>query len=358
MSNCFSQELELTSSYLNEKRVVNIRLPDGYECSKATYPVIIVFDGELLSDYVTSLFKYNYDVYPPSIIVGVHQIKRDEELVSIEGKEDKNVNFSNFVNEELLSYIEKNYRTNVMYTLIGHSFGGVFTLNTLFKNKKIKYGIAISPTIWGIHKKSVWSEIEKQKQVNKQLFLGYGENENKGLKKGVKELSTFLEKDAGVKLKMKQFLEEDHNSSILIGIRKGLGFLYQNWEANLPENLWTKIEEEKKPDYFYDYFDTLSKKNGKQLIPSEEDYNTLGYYFLEEKQYSKAISVFEKNTLLYPCSSNVYDSLAEAYLTEGDKKKALKYYKKALKTEQKNDKSPYLIEGFQKQISSLKKELK
>jgi tetratricopeptide (TPR) repeat protein len=58
--------------------------------------------------------------------------------------------------------------------------------------------------------------------------------------------------------------------------------------------------------------------------------NRIGYKLLNEKKYAEAIQVFEYNVELYPKEWNVYDSLGEAYLKSGDKKKAIKYYRKTL----------------------------
>ena len=58
--------------------------------------------------------------------------------------------------------------------------------------------------------------------------------------------------------------------------------------------------------------------------------NRLGYALLEEGQNQDAIEVFRLNTELYPDEANPWDSLAEAYFKAGDKKMALKYYRKAL----------------------------
>ncbi len=51
----------------------------------------------------------------------------------------------------------------------------------------------------------------------------------------------------------------------------------------------------------------------------------------------KAIQVFEMNSRLYPESFNTWDSLAEAYMKKGNNKKAIKYYKKSLALNSKND---------------------
>lgn len=59
--------------------------------------------------------------------------------------------------------------------------------------------------------------------------------------------------------------------------------------------------------------------------------NTLGYRLLGDKKVNEAIEIFKLNTLTYPTSANVWDSLAEAYLTSGNKEQAVANYERALK---------------------------
>jgi Flp pilus assembly protein TadD len=58
--------------------------------------------------------------------------------------------------------------------------------------------------------------------------------------------------------------------------------------------------------------------------------NTAGYGLLREKQYANAITVFQRNVELHPTSSNVYDSLGEAYMNAGDTALAIRNYERAL----------------------------
>jgi Flp pilus assembly protein TadD len=58
--------------------------------------------------------------------------------------------------------------------------------------------------------------------------------------------------------------------------------------------------------------------------------NNLGYRLMREKKYAEAISVFRINVELYPQSWNVYDSLAEGYMLNGDKELAIQNYEKSL----------------------------
>jgi len=69
---------------------------------------------------------------------------------------------------------------------------------------------------------------------------------------------------------------------------------------------------------------------------SESGLNFLGYQLLEAKKLNEAIEIFKLNVENFPQSSNGYDSLAEAYMKNGDKELAIKNYKKSLELDPKN----------------------
>jgi len=63
---------------------------------------------------------------------------------------------------------------------------------------------------------------------------------------------------------------------------------------------------------------------------SETLMNQLGYRLLSLKKVSDAIAVFLQNTEDCPKSGNTWDSLAEAYMNNGDKGRAIQDYQKSL----------------------------
>jgi tetratricopeptide (TPR) repeat protein len=74
----------------------------------------------------------------------------------------------------------------------------------------------------------------------------------------------------------------------------------------------------------------IKKEKPDNAAVSEERLNGLGYGFLRAKKLPEAIAYFKLNAELYPKSFNVYDSLAEAYMANGDKELAIANYKKSL----------------------------
>ncbi|WP_350293948.1 serine hydrolase [uncultured Croceitalea sp.] len=84
-------------------------------------------------------------------------------------------------------------------------------------------------------------------------------------------------------------------------------------------------------------YNKLKSEDSDSYDFSEKHLNRLGYDLLELKQVSDAIEIFKLNVLNYPESSNVYDSLGEAYLLANQKEKALKNYQKALSLNSENE---------------------
>lgn len=164
---------ELYSEVLNERRVLNIYLPEGYDSNK-TYPVIYLLDGGADEDFIhiAGIVQYNnfpwIDRVPQSILVGIantdrkrdftypSRSARDKELCPTGGGSAK---FMDFIEQEVQPFIKGNYAANNETTLIGQSLGGLLATEILFTRPMMfdKY-IIISPSLWwddgGLLKKS------------------------------------------------------------------------------------------------------------------------------------------------------------------------------------------------------------
>jgi tetratricopeptide (TPR) repeat protein len=71
-------------------------------------------------------------------------------------------------------------------------------------------------------------------------------------------------------------------------------------------------------------------------VNMESSLNNPGYQLMAAKQLDKAIEIFKLNTEAHPKSSNVYDSLGEAYMNKGLKDLAIKNYEKSLELDPSN----------------------
>jgi predicted alpha/beta superfamily hydrolase len=160
------------STILNETRVINIYLPEGYSPDSATrYPVIYLLDGGADEDFVhvVGLVKYNttpwINRFPPSIVVGIASVKRQRDFtfavsnldflaragfkksqIPVYGGSEK---FISFLEKELQPFIEKRYRTSASKTIIGESLGGLLATEILLKKPALfTTYIILDPSLW------------------------------------------------------------------------------------------------------------------------------------------------------------------------------------------------------------------
>jgi len=77
---------------------------------------------------------------------------------------------------------------------------------------------------------------------------------------------------------------------------------------------------------------------------SESELNSLGYQLLGIKNIKAAIEIFKLNVEAHPESFNVYDSLGEAYMINGDDKLAIESYKKSLELNPQNINAEQMLE--------------
>lgn len=101
-------------------------------------------------------------------------------------------------------------------------------------------------------------------------------------------------------------------------------------------------------DKALDAYKVIKEKDSLDSTINENNLNTLGYKKLREKKYENAIDIFKINVALYPESSNVYDSLADAFMKSGDTIQAIKNYKRSLEFDSGNARAKRNIKRLEK----------
>lgn len=156
---------EIDSKILNEKRILNIYLPEGYNTNDTIkYSVVYLLDGSADEDFIhiVGLYQFNnfswIDRVPKSIIVGIANINRSRDFsyeTTIDADKKRNPTsghsdkFMAFIETELQPFIQKKFKTDNNKTIIGQSMAGLFVTEILFKKPYLfnKY-IIISPSLW------------------------------------------------------------------------------------------------------------------------------------------------------------------------------------------------------------------
>ena len=90
----------------------------------------------------------------------------------------------------------------------------------------------------------------------------------------------------------------------------------------------------------------IKKQDSTSSYIREREFNSLGYQHLRKQEYEKAIEILKINAALHPQSANVYDSLGEAYLKNGDSLEAYNNYKKTLEINSENKRAQAYIKVY------------
>ncbi len=124
-------------------------------------------------------------------------------------------------------------------------------------------------------------------------------------------------------------------NSVLRRVAKEYGWNYK-MEEDSGETLFL-LAKLKGTALTLDRYDELTKTSDGKAKVNEQTLNGLGYRLLYGGKESDAVVVFQKNAHEYPQSSNVYDSLGEAYAKIGQKDLAIQNYEKSLQLDPKNN---------------------
>ena len=145
---------KIYSDKLSAEREIIIQLPRDYNLDEEKrYPVFIVFDGDYLFEIVSGNVDYMsfWGDIPEAIVVGINQIDSRYNDTSVVDNINftpisSTANFFEFVSQELIPYINKNYRTTNFRVAVGHERTANFINFFLIKKVPIMNGyIAVSP---------------------------------------------------------------------------------------------------------------------------------------------------------------------------------------------------------------------
>lgn len=177
------------------------------------------------------------------------------------------------------------------------------------------------------------------------LFLDWrGASAIKPLKIGE---NTFFVKEMNEKI---QFLKNPNNGKeYLVFVPKENEPIQFNFKKLAPtEKIPSEYLANNEFDKALEAYINIQKKDSLDPVIKEQHFNRLGYQKLKEKKYEKALQIFKINITLYPNSSNVYDSYADALRNSGDTIQAIEYYKKSITLDSGNRNAKRFIEKYDK----------
>jgi hypothetical protein len=90
------------------------------------------------------------------------------------------------------------------------------------------------------------------------------------------------------------------------------------------------------------------RHEGKDIYVDEGAINRIGYNWMRQGRIPEAIEVFKLNVEVFPRSSNVSDSLGEAFMESGDRQNAILNYTRSLELDPENNNAREMLKRLEK----------
>ncbi len=234
------RDTAITSTRLGNTRTIRVYTPPGYESSADSFGVVLFHDGlEYISlaqannviDYLTSRNRIQ-----PIIAVFVPPVNRGPEYGG-----NQQVPFMAFINEELMPYIERRYRTKrspSFRAVVGASLGGNISLLLGYQYHNIFGNVAAQSSAIP---SGLSNAYENSPRLDLKLYLDLGTYDIPALIPQVRQFIPILQ------VKGYSYVYREYHE----------GHSWGNWRAHIDDALEfffgaqpTKVREESKPEGF------------------------------------------------------------------------------------------------------------
>ncbi|MGE0553712.1 MAG: alpha/beta hydrolase-fold protein [Gemmatimonadales bacterium] len=353
----------LSSKVLGESRRLLIYTPPSYHdtvYAPQRYPVLYLLDGDAHFHSVTGLIQIlgtgvnGTFVVPEMIVVAIPNTDRTRDLtpshraLDPEGKPAPFLKtsggmgkFFDFIETELIPKIESEFRTAPFRVFVGHSLGGITTINALYTRPQLFNAyLAIDPSLWWDDRlllKQAKDIVSKPGLEGRALYVAQAntispsDTTTKNTHfSSIVQFNSILEtyNRSGLRYAYKYYEQDDHGSVPLIAEYDALRFIFDGYKLELSRSL-------EEPDYVREHFQQVSKIMGYRVNPPEGMLTLLGQVALM-RDTTQAVRIFRMATELYPDRAGTHAALGEALLAKGEREAGIRALDRALALDPNN----------------------
>lgn len=302
----------IASTIVGQEYDLHIHLPRDYANADRAYPVLYLLDAQWDFPLVTAIYGQQfYDGFVPGlVIVGItwggknpnHDSLRARDLtpthVASLPQSGGAPKFFAFIKDELVPFIASKYRITDDRTLMGSSFGGLFTLYALFNETELFQRYVLTSPALGWDNEVVYTYaknfVKRKSQALSRVFMAVGDCEDvTGFQKFSEHLKS--REFEGLTLQAKVLESTGHSGSKAEGFTRGLQAVF----ARPTLQLATETLEKYVGDYQIDHQlkISISDENGHLVIhgprnaqlvlhaESEKDFYVRGqFWFMHFKE--------------------------------------------------------------------------
>ncbi len=312
-------DTSLYSKQLGYTKTVTITVPiEWQEKIEGDFPLIVIFDqqNQRSHNYILNTIDYltSNEQMPSSILVSITSNSEFRYLETTPKKTDERglaLENEYFLFDELIPLLKKQYKASSFKIIIGHSRYTFFASSLLLKRiNELNAVIAISPFF---SQKNI-NLIDSVANIQKQKF-----NSHKYFRFSVGDdfPSDYYKMDSVIKgintpyFNAKGFLFKEAGHNVTPGLTVGIS-LYEIFE------IWAACQNKYMDKSILDIHAIDSLENeisnfyGNRLKFSIGTLNGKGWFFYNERQYEKAIKVWELLIQKYPNFSEAYLYIIDA----------------------------------------------
>lgn len=316
------QSFTIYSKYLQEERSFWVSLPKHYDVQQYACHALYVFDADEQQSSQTykairnQLFEVGQYIRP-LIIIGIEQKNRSREL---QPHQKKGKQFSNFVEKEVVPFIDSVYNTIPDRIIAGHSLGGYFALNTWMQSELFRACFAFSPAIY-CDDNRIRSDLDnyfKNKRPKGLLYVNHGTEgrTESEIQKYIPAFNKVLNQNKNDSLlyQYKVYQNYGHNYTPIVGLTDALLFHFSQWQLDNTtlEKLWDKTL----PPIptFHQLYEQLDHYAGFKVEREADLLYNLALHYHETGDSSKAIELVNYAIELNPKDGFAYLNKAEILL--------------------------------------------
>lgn len=350
------ERIDVPSRIFNDTRIVTVVTPPDYdEEEKKKYPLVVLLDGEYLTDPFAGILSYtNYwDDLPQAIIVGVEHNGyegrcQDTDVYQSSGlPQGQGEMFYRFVAEELLSYMEKNYNVAPFKVVAGHNLTAGFLNFFLYREKPIFNGyISFSPQM-PIEMENRVAQVLSEVEKTTYYYMATASGDVAKIKDKIIALNENLKTIENPKLKYKfeEFEGASHYSLVGMGIPKALYFIFSAYQPISSQEYEEKIVT--LPSGYVEYlknkYETIEEDLGVKVPVRITDFKAIEAAIMKNAMYDELDELAEVARDSYPKAiiGEYYQGLH--YEMKGETRRAAKAYLKGYNYEEIADYTKDLI---------------
>ncbi|WP_108869104.1 alpha/beta hydrolase-fold protein [Aquimarina aquimarini] len=321
----------LQSKVLNKTIPLSVHLPENYDSSKKSYPVLYMLGSDYRARFAMLASTLDYmgeGQIPEMILIGIDLPEGNSILLPKRKNQDTKIpdNYINFFETELIPHVDNNYQTAPFKVLFGGSNSGFFCVYTLLNNPLLFNGyFASSPSLMIIPtelQQKIKSGPLKTLSENRFLHIIYSDDE--GLTNHVSEFTRVLanHKPESFTYKVDELVNQGHVPAM--DFTQFLLTLYPDFNPfNPSENLESL-------DKVTQHFDRLSKRYGYEIKTPISIIFDLGFHTILSKDLIAAEEIFQYSLEVYPEGKESYLGMGLVHKAQGQLESARVMFEKAL----------------------------